>query len=57
MKHMVDGHKKAVSALESEAKSGKDAEVKSFASQTLPTVQDHLAAAKSLSDSLKSSKS
>jgi len=57
VKHMVAGHEKAVSALQREAKSGKDTELKSFASRTLPTVQDHLHAAQSLDESLKSSKS
>lgn len=42
MKHMVSDHKKDVSEFEKEAKSGKDADVKSFASSTLPTLQQHL---------------
>ena len=35
-------HKQAVALFSKEAKSGKDDELKSFASQTLPTLQDHL---------------
>jgi putative membrane protein len=35
-------HKQAVSLFTSESKSGKDGQLKSFASQTLPTLQDHL---------------
>ena len=42
MKHMVSDHKKDVKDFEKEAKSGKDADVKGFASATLPTLQDHL---------------
>jgi putative membrane protein len=42
MKHMVSDHKKDVKDFADEAKSGKDADVKSFASQTLPTLQQHL---------------
>ena len=42
MKHMVSDHKKDVKDFEKEAKSGKDADVKTFASSTLPTLQDHL---------------
>ena len=42
MKHMVSDHKKDVKDFADEAKSGKDADVKNFASQTLPTLQEHL---------------
>jgi putative membrane protein len=42
MKHMVSDHKKDVKDFEKEAKSGKDADVKSFAGSTLPTLQEHL---------------
>jgi putative membrane protein len=35
-------HKQAVSLFSAESKSGKDSQLKSFASQTLPTLQDHL---------------
>jgi putative membrane protein len=42
MKHMVSDHKKDVKDFQKEAKSGKDADVKNFASSTLPTLQDHL---------------
>ena len=42
MTHMVQDHKKDVAEFQKEANSGKDADVKNFASQTLPTLQEHL---------------
>jgi putative membrane protein len=42
MKAMVDDHKKDVDAFRHESTSGKDPDVKQFASQTLPTLEDHL---------------
>jgi len=42
MKHMVSDHKKDVSDFRKEAKSGKDNDVKSFASTTVPTLEQHL---------------
>jgi len=38
----VSAHKDTVKLFEKEAKSGKDPELKAFASQTLPTLQEHL---------------
>ena len=40
--HMVADHRKDVAEFQREANSGKDADVKGFASQTLPTLQEHL---------------
>src|SRR4051794_14885166 len=42
MTHMVQDHKKDVAEFQKEASSGKDADIKNFASQTLPTLQEHL---------------
>lgn len=42
MKHMVSDHKKDISDFKSEASKAKDADVKQFASSTLPTLQEHL---------------
>jgi len=42
VKAMVSDHKDTVSLFEKQAKSGKDANLKQFASTTLPTLQDHL---------------
>jgi putative membrane protein len=48
MRDMVTDHTKDVSEFRTEAKTAKDPDVKSFASQTLPTLQDHLKQAKSI---------
>jgi len=53
MKQMVSDHKSTVSLFEKEAKSGKDGDLKSFAGNTLPTLQEHLKMAQSVSDGLK----
>lgn len=42
MTMMVKEHKEAVDLYQKEAKSGKTEELKSFASETLPTLQEHL---------------
>jgi len=42
MSMMVKDHKKDVSDFQKASKSAKDSDVKSFASTTLPTLQDHL---------------
>ena len=42
MKQMVADHKTTVSLFEKEAKSGKDGDLKQFASTTLPTLHEHL---------------
>lgn len=47
MDHMVSDHKKDVSEFQKEAKSAKDADVKQFASSTLPVLQQHLQLAQS----------
>jgi len=48
MQDMVADHTKDVSEFRTESKSAKDPDVKSFASQTLPTLKDHLKEAKSI---------
>jgi putative membrane protein len=42
MRAMVDDHKEDVAAFRHESTNGKDPDVKQFASQTLPTLEDHL---------------
>jgi putative membrane protein len=42
MKMMVEDHKKDVGEFSREAKNGNDTDVKSFASTTLPTLEEHL---------------
>jgi putative membrane protein len=39
---MVKDHKKDIAEFKKQAKSGKDADLKSFASSTLPTLENHL---------------
>ncbi|MGH9502825.1 MAG: DUF4142 domain-containing protein [Terriglobales bacterium] len=47
MADMVKDHKADIAAFRHESSSGSDAEVKGFASETLPTLKDHLKAAES----------
>lgn len=42
MSEMVKDHQKDIDEFQREADSGKDPEVKAFASQTLPTLREHL---------------
>jgi putative membrane protein len=51
MHDMVMDHTKDVSEFRTESKTAKDPDVKSFASQTLPTLQDHLKQAKAVAPS------
>lgn len=39
---MIEGHKKTLALMQSEAANGKDAELKAFAAKTAPVVQMHL---------------
>ena len=55
MSHMTSDHKKDTSLFRSAAKSAKDSEVKQFASTTLPTLEEHLQMAQSITKSTKSS--
>ncbi len=48
MSDMLKDHKKDVADFQRESNTGRDAEVKSFAAQTLPTLKDHLKEAKSI---------
>ncbi len=49
MSHMVTDHKADVAEFDRESKSGADDDIKNFAVQTLPTLQDHLKQAQSIS--------
>src|SRR5262249_32305971 len=42
MDEMVKGHEKVVAAFHHEISMGKDADVKSWTSKTLPTIEEHL---------------
>jgi putative membrane protein len=50
---MVDGHKKTLDLMQDEAKNGKDADLKAFATKVAPTVQMHLDAINKIHDSIK----
>jgi putative membrane protein len=49
MQDMLKDHKADIATFEKESTSGKDPDVKQFASQTLPTLKDHLKQAESVS--------
>ncbi len=53
---IIDSHKKSIKLFEKESKSGNDAELKSFATNTLPTLKQHLDMAQSVEREVKSSK-
>lgn len=55
MTDMVKDHQKDVAAFKTEAKKGKDADVRKWAAQTLPTLESHLKMAKDVSTVLKTS--
>jgi putative membrane protein len=48
MKHMVKDHKEAVKLFEDESKNAKDADLKEFATKTLPSLKEHLKLARKL---------
>lgn len=50
MKHMVDDHKKDVGEFQKQADKGRDEQLKGFAAKTLPTLQEHLKLAQTVSD-------
>lgn len=52
-KDMVKDHEKDVSEFQAESQGGTDANVKQFASQTLPVLQQHLELAKDLNKTVK----
>lgn len=50
---MVGDHKDDISEFTKEAKDGKDADIKAFATKGIPVLKSHLSMAKSLNDELK----
>jgi putative membrane protein len=56
MKHMLDDHKKDVKEFQKEAQKGKDADLKNFASSTLPTLEEHLRLAQTTYDEVRGKK-
>jgi putative membrane protein len=53
MRAMLADHRKDVAAFKKESTRGNDPDVKQFASQTLPTLEEHLKIARDLSGSSK----
>ena len=56
MDDMVADHKEDVAEFQKQAKSGGDADLKGFASKTLPTLQEHLTMAESTDKAVKGAK-
>jgi putative membrane protein len=52
MMHWVSSHEKGIELYSSEAEAGKDAELKQFAADTVPTLREHLDEAKRIESSL-----
>lgn len=52
MKMMVKDHENMVKMFQKQAESGSDADAKSFAARTLPTLQSHLQMARTISDTM-----
>jgi putative membrane protein len=52
MKEMVDDHERDVDKFKKESEDGTDAEIKAFASKTLPILNAHQDSAKSIRDAL-----
>jgi len=50
---MIEGHKKTLALMQSEAANGKDADLKAFAAKTAPVVQKHLDKIQQIHDSMK----
>jgi putative membrane protein len=57
MEMMVSDHKKDISLFEKESKNGKDSDLRSFATRTLPTLRMHLDSATSINSYIKGMKS
>lgn len=53
MSMMVDDHKKDISAFEDASNKASDADIKSFAAKTLPTLKMHADSAQAIKDALK----
>jgi putative membrane protein len=56
MSEMVKDHKKDVADFKKQAEGGKDPELKAWASQMLPTLQDHLRLAQEVESQVKATK-
>lgn len=54
MDEVIDSHKKDIDHFEKASKDAKDPSVKDFATTSLPSLREHLQAAQSLKDKVKS---
>jgi putative membrane protein len=54
---MVNDHEKDIAAFKNETRMGKNPDVQNFASQTLPTLEDHLKQAKAMEKSVNANQS
>lgn len=52
MEAMVQSHDRSVNTFQDQANNGTDAEIKAFATKTLPTLQEHLRMARELNDAI-----
>jgi putative membrane protein len=57
MDHMVKDHKQDVAEFKKESQNAKDSDVRSFASETLPTLQEHLTLAQQVDQKVSPTKS
>lgn len=57
MRHMVKDHEKAVQLFSTASEASEDADIKAFATKTLPTLQEHLQMARQLAQQQKVSQS
>lgn len=55
-KAMVEDHERTVELFEKQSRRGDDAELKAFATKTLPTLRDHLAGARALQQKLQAAR-
>jgi putative membrane protein len=53
MSHMLMDHKKDVAEFKKESQGAKDSDIKNFASQALPTLEDHLKMAQDITSKQK----
>jgi putative membrane protein len=52
VKEMIDGHRESIKLFEIQAQRGTNAELKTFASEALPTLREHLKKVESVSEKL-----
>jgi len=56
MQEMISDHKEDVKKFQRQSDKGKDSDLQKFASQTLPTLKEHLQLAESTGQEIKTSK-